>query len=181
MNDGPPRPTRGLVIQPLVLPASLMAAAQEEPHVGVDGSTTRGNASSWQRRQVVLCDAGGGRQERRQWVDLVRAPARIGALLFVADARDDSEETRELFRQLAKAKWAQRATVVLALTKLDLLLEQRGDSDARATCAARESEYRSACPHPLITHVLNCRDPAASARLLVETVGSIDPGLDGFS
>ena len=177
-DNGPPRPTRGLVVQPLLLPANLMAAAQEEPHAGVDGSTTSGNASGqWQRRQVVLCDAGGGRQERRQWVDLVRAPARIGSLIFVCDARDDSEETRELFRQLANAKWAQRATVVLALTKLDLLLEERGNSEARATCAAREAEYRAACPHPLITHVLNCRDPAAAARLLVEAVGS----LEGFS
>ena len=35
-----------------------------------------------------------------------------------------------------------------------------------------EAEYRAACPHPFATHVLNCRDPAAAARLVVDATGS---------
>ena len=88
-SAGPPPPTRGLVRQLLVMPAS---AAQGD----------------WLQR-LLLCDAGGGRAEQRQWIELVREPE-VGALVFVADVADDSEETLQLFKQLASSKWAKKVT-----------------------------------------------------------------------
>lgn len=126
---------------------------------------------------MQVCDAGGGRQERRQWIELVREN-RVGCLVFVADSRDFSEDTRSLFKQLANAKWAQRATVIVALTKLDMLLEERGDAGARQACAQHEAEFRAECQHPFSTHVLDARDQTAAARLIVEAVGSASPGFE---
>ena len=163
------QPTRGLVRTLLSLPASIDAS-----HPSAASSGGR----AWRRRHVVMCDAGGGRQERRQWVELVREPARVGCLVFVADARDASEDTRQLWKQLCNAKWARRATLLLALTHLDRLLEERGAGGAHDACAQREAEYRAAANHPFSTHVLDCRDATATARLLVEAVASAAPGLE---
>ena len=146
--DEPLTSTRGLVRRPLFLPASQG------------------------RRHVILCDAGGGRRERRQWVELVRPPARVGALIFVADLADGSNDARDLFKQLASAKWARGASILLALTKLDAL-QQQAPEELDATTRAREAEYRSACPVAFSTHVLSCHDANATSRLLIEAVSGV--------
>eukprot|EP00966_Prymnesium_polylepis_P198271 4594851-Prymnesium_polylepis.4 len=43
---------------------------------------------------------------------------RVDAIIFVADAADDSEETQGLFRQLMNAPWARHCAAVAALTKV---------------------------------------------------------------
>jgi len=145
-----PAPTRGLVrrVMPLPLPG-----------------TTDAQATS---RQVQLCDAGGGREERRQWVVLVREAAPIAALVFVADVGDDAEETLGLFKQLAGAPWARDAALVLALTHADAVGEGNGDSPALDVCAARVAAYRERSARPVSVHTLNARDPAEAAKLLAE-------------
>ena len=124
--------------------------------------------SSNRHQEVVLCDAGGQRQQRRQWVELVRAPALVGALVFVADVSDGSNDTLELFRQLANAKWASRATLLLALSHVDKC--DGTPDEVRAACERRVAEYRAACHHPFGVHRLCCFDGDASRSLLTEAV-----------
>ena len=146
------KPTLGLVRNVLTLP-----------------SPTQGLIS------VLLCDAGGGQQQRRQWIELVRG-AEVSALVFVVDAADDSEESLGLFRQLANAPWAQRATVFLALSKVDLLgmdnplLEWR----ALAACEQREADYRAVCRVPLHQcHILVATRADSVEALLAEVAEAV--------
>ena len=106
-------------------------------------------------------------------MELVRdSPGRaVGGMLFVADAADDSDETIDLFRQLASSKWAREAAIFVALTKLDVLIEARsGAAAARACCEAREAAYRAACPQRVAFACLNCRDPVPACRLIADAV-----------
>lgn len=157
-HAGPPVPTKGIVRRLLLLPAG-----------------NHSSVKALQAGHIVLCDAGGGHKERRQWVELVRDDqAPVGALVFVADARDDSDETVGLLRQLAGSKWARTAAIYLALTHLDLLAEGQGENAARAKCQAREAAYRSAMPEGIVLHAcrhLSARDPAAACQLVAEAVG----------
>ena len=157
-HTGPPAPTKGLVRRLLLLPSGT--------------NTSRG---ALQAGHVVLCDAGGGHRERRQWVELVRdGQAPVGALMFVADARDASDETVGLLGQLAGSKWARSAAIYLALTHFDVLADEQGDASARAICQAREASYRNAMPHGVVLHACRClsaRDPVAACQLLAEAVG----------
>ena len=130
------------------------------------------------RRRVLLCDAGGGRDERRQWIELVRGN-HVGALIYVSDARDTSAATLDLFSQLANAPWAKRSTLLLALTRRDLVEDTSDDTyfpdlprQRIEACQAREAEYRAACPRPLSCHLLDARDQLAARRLLVEAVAN---------
>jgi hypothetical protein len=159
-DDAPLRPTRGLVRVPLALPT----------------------AGGW-KQQLIACDAGGAPKERRQWIDLVRDRT-VGGLLFVADVADASDETRYLFKQLASAPWSQRAAIVLALNKIDLLAERlaaqdgaRGDERLRQACAARADEYRAVCARPFSVHYVSAHDPVDASTLLVDASSSISEAL----
>ena len=164
----PPLPTRGLVRHPLYLAADADQLPMPAP-LPAPGDVRA--AGKWRRRRVLLCDAGGGRQERRQWVELVCPPARVGTLVFVADARDATDDTLSLIKQLAHAKWARSATLLVALTKLDLAVAERGSAAAMELCAQREAEFKAVCSHPFSLHVLNgLDDTAAAARLIAEAV-----------
>lgn len=148
MDEPPPPPTRGLVRRVLELPYSTGAA------------------------RVLLCDAGGRREDRRHWVELVRLPGPpVGALVFVADAQDDTEETRDLFRQLSGAKWARRATLLVALTRYDVALGALGADGASELVERRTAEFRGVCARPFAVHQLCCHDAAAAERLLIAAVG----------
>lgn len=153
----PPAPTRGLVRRVLDLPISASSSA-----------TANGQECT---TQVLLCDAGGQRPERRHWVELVRAPARVGALIFVVDIFDDVDETRDLWRQLVNAKWARDATLLLALTRFDVALQQPGGDAAAADLVdLRAAEFRSACQtsHAFAVHPLCTHDKSAAARLFAD-------------
>lgn len=164
-------PTRGLVRHPLFMPCDRRRQLPEPVRLPAPGGFKAATSSTRRRRRVVVCDAGGGRQERRQWVELVRPPARIGVLVFVADARDGTEETLSLFKQLANAKWARGATLIVALTFVDRLVDERGAATATHLCSQREAELRAVCAHPFSVHALNGRDDAdAAERLLTEAV-----------
>jgi GTPase SAR1 family protein len=143
----PARPTRGLVRRLLAIPTS-------------DG----------RRRHLLVCDAGGARAEQRQWAELVRGRA-VGALVFVTDAADGTKETRFLFQQLASAKWALSAVVVLALTKVDLVAGSQ--AEASALLAARADEYRAVCHRPMSIHYVNASSPDEASRLLVEVATGV--------
>jgi hypothetical protein len=150
-RDAAPAPTRGLVRSLMYLPDK----GGQQP--------------------VLVCDAGGGRQERRQWIELMREldTAAGGVLVFFSDAHDDSEDSRDLFRQLATSRWARRAKLLLALTKLDVVLEERGAEGARALCRHRAEAFWSTCPSRQFTvHCLDCRVPVDARRLLVGALAS---------
>ena len=145
-GDATYAPTRGLVRRLLELPSAISA----------------------ERVTVQLCDAGGGEDERRQWRELVQDD--VGALVFVCDVSDGSKETRYLFSQLAAAPWARDARLVLAFTKADLV--PGGRAALSSLSAAREAEFRAACPaRSLHAHCLCVRDPLAAARVLQSAVG----------
>jgi len=120
------------------------------------------------RQRCLLCDAGGGRKERRQWVYLVKDETAVGALVFVADVADDTEETLFVFKQLISAKWAPSA-VLLALTHVD----QLGEAQRRETCEARVRAYRGMSSRPFGVHCLDARDDVKVTRLLMDAASGI--------
>ena len=60
------------------------------------------------------------------WIELMRELGREagGTLVFFSEASDASEEAHDLFRQLATSKWTKHCGLLLALTRLDELIEQ---------------------------------------------------------
>lgn len=140
----PYAPTLGLVRRILALPTST-------------GTST-----------VLLCEAGGGRQQRRQWVELVRG-TNVAALVFMLDAADVSEESRGLFAQLVGAPWAQNSAIFLVLTKVDLLSPQ----NAQSICDERDSAYRAVCRQPICCRRLTTTDATHSRALLREVVETV--------
>ncbi|KAL1504837.1 hypothetical protein AB1Y20_008608 [Prymnesium parvum] len=144
------QPTLGLVRQLLLLPSSK--------HGGVN---------------AIVCDAGGGAQQRRQWVELVRG-VEVHSIIFVVDAADCTSETLFLFRQLVNAPWAKRCVATVAFTKIDLLSWRQG---ARAGSPSwrteREEEFRLVCPLPLTCHWLCARRAESVTSLFIEVVDTV--------
>ena len=160
----PYAPTRGLVMRTMALPPTR----------------DRGTA------HCQVCDAGGEPPYRRQWVSLVR-DAEVCALVFVSDVSDESEDTRHLLAQLVRAPWARHASLLLALTHVDL------DLASAHGAAAREEQYRDAAGEtffgsgvtasgqPLSCHALSCHDADAARRLLHAAAASVPADHAGAS
>ena len=160
----PYTPTRGLVMRTMTLPPTR----------------DRGTA------HCQVCDAGGEPPYRRQWVSLVRE-AEVCALVFVADVSDESEDTRHLFAQLVRAPWARKASLLLALTHVDL------DHASAHGAATREEQYRKAAGEtcfgsgvtasgqPLSCHALSCHDAEAARRLFHAAAASVPADHAGAS
>lgn len=163
-NDEPYTPTRGLVMRTMALPPTR----------------DRGTA------HCQVCDAGGEPPYRRQWVSMVR-DAEVCALVFVSDVSDGSEDTRHLLAQLVRAPWARNASLILALTHVDL------DHASAHGAAAREEQYRNAAGEtffgsgvtasgqPLSCHALSCHDVDAARRLLHAAAASVPADHAGAS
>ena len=117
---------------------------------------------------IVLCDAGGSREQRRLWVELVDG-VRVSAICFVLDASDASDEARGLFVQLARAPWSQGSSIFLILTKLDLLPPQ----DAQAMCATREEAYQAACSRSFDCHRLTTASASCASEVLRAVVDAV--------
>ena len=141
-------PTRGLVRRTLTLPTTPNATVGE---------------------RCLLCDAGGGLSERRQWVALVKGEA-VGTVIFVATVYDESDDTLFLFKQLAHAPWSQRATLILALTHIDEIIDL---AQRRALCDARSKAFRSATNRSLSVHSLDARDQASADVLLRQAAAGV--------
>ena len=124
----------------------------------------------------VLCDAGGGRAEQRQWVTLIRQPETVGAVVFVADLSDESETTLSLFKQVAQAKWSRHATLILALTHADQIND---NLQLHAIQAAREHAYKEVCSREMSVHSLDTRDEGQASALLMEAAASISASSKG--
>lgn len=152
----PPAATRGLVKQVLRL-----------PYPDSDEATV-----VQARQPVLLCDAGGGRQERRQWIVLVREAAPIACLVFVADLGDDSGDTQYLFQQLANAPWARDTALWLALTHVDVARKERGEVAALDLCAARKTKYCAKVTRHVEVRYLDARHAADAAILLMEATAA---------
>lgn len=167
--SGAHRPTLGLVRRRLQLPL-----ADHDAHDGADHGHGGWLDGRRRRRHALLCDAGGAARERRQWRELVVGAGcgEVGVLVYVVDVADDSDDARYTFEQLASAKWARNAKVLLALTKVDRL--PQGGVELAALADAREAEYRRLCRLPLSVHRLDATDGAQAARLLVEVANALE-------
>ena len=97
----------------------------------------------------------------------------VRVLLFVADGADASQDTLDLFAQLYHAPWAKRTSVLLLLTKADLLREQLGATRADAALQDRAEAYRRVCTAPLSVRFLNALDERDVRALVSDLAGVV--------
>ena len=122
--------------------------------------------------RVLLCDAGGRREDRRHWVELVRLPApTVGALVFVADVQDDAEETRDLFLGSSRARSGPAGRRCCSHSPGMTSRSVRWASTGRASLWSAAPPSSAVCARPFAVHHLCCHDAAAAERLLITAVG----------
>ena len=175
-------------------PAAADACAPRRPTGGLVRRRMCVPTASGELATVQLCEGGGAPSVRRQWVTLVNdGSTRVVTLVFVADIRDSSDDTRALFAQLANAPWSRDALVLLVLTKTDLLgedslLDQPAGTAAGSAgsaalvdrlCTERIEQYAAACRgRPFACEALSSHDELAARQMLRRAMADATPDDD---
>ena len=173
-------------------PAAADACAPRRPTGGLVRRRMCVPTASGELATVQLCEGGGAPSVRRQWVTLVNdGSTRVVTLVFVADIRDSSDDSRALFAQLANAPWSRDALVLLVLTKTDLLedlLDQPAGTAADSAGSAAQvdrlcteciEQYAAACRgRPFACEALSSHDELAARQMLRWAMADATPDDD---